>query len=253
MTFAPAWARRTATISSRRCSLPGPITLRITPPLGFTAFGPGGGPFTVASQTYTLKNIGSTALDLEPRQHLQLAHRFCHRRQSEAGASTTVTMSLNPAANKLLIGSQRQRPFSTIELPARSRTAQFDLYVGNGGFETGDLTDWTWSADTELDFALAADDVDVAGTAALPGQSDGLFVHSGLYGAYLGEWAWDGYPAVGSLSQTVATTADQPYLVSFWLTCVPDDQGVTTNNQFIAKWNNSTLYARTNLHCFGLD
>ena len=93
--------------------------------------------------------------------------------------------------------------------------------------------------------------MDVAGTAALPGQSDGLFVHSGLYGAYLGEWAWDGYPAVGSLSQTVATTANQSYLVSFWLTCVPDDQGVTTNNQFIAKWNNSALYAQTNLNAFG--
>ena len=104
---------------------------------------------------------------------------------------------------------------------------------------------------TELDFALAADDVDVAGAAALPGQADGLFVHSGLYGAYLGEWAWNGYPAVGSLSQAVATTANQEYLVSFWLTCVPDDHGVTTNNQFIAKWNNSTLYARTNLNAFG--
>jgi len=39
--------------------------------------------------------------------------------------------------------------------------------------------------------------------------------------------------------------------VSFWLTCVPDDTGVTTNNQFIAKWNNSALYAQTNLNAFG--
>jgi hypothetical protein len=35
------------------------------------------------------------------------------------------------------------------------------------------------------------------------------------------------------------------------LTCIPDDQGVTTNNVFIAKWNHSTLYARTNLNAFG--
>jgi hypothetical protein len=76
-------------------------------------------------------------------------------------------------------------------------------------------------------------------------------VRSGLYGGYLGEWAWNGYPAVGSLSQTVATTAGQKYLVSFWLTCVPDDSGVTTNNQFVAKWNNLKLYAQTNLPAFG--
>jgi len=35
------------------------------------------------------------------------------------------------------------------------------------------------------------------------------------------------------------------------LTCVPDDQGVTTNNEFIAQWNNSTLYAGTNLSALG--
>ncbi len=38
-------------------------TLLVTPPLGFSSFGPGGGPFTVTSQTYTLKNTGSTPLN----------------------------------------------------------------------------------------------------------------------------------------------------------------------------------------------
>ena len=126
---------------------------------------------------------------------------------------------------------------------------------GNGGFETGDFTDWTLVGSTNLVFALAADDVDVAGTTPCPAQPDELFVHSGLYGAYLGEWASPYLtpvpPAVGSLSQTVATTASQQYLVSFWLTCVPDSQGVTTNNEFAAKWNGSTLYAQTNLGAFG--
>jgi subtilase family serine protease len=37
--------------------------LVITSPLGFTSSGPGGGPFTVTSQTYTLANIGSTLLN----------------------------------------------------------------------------------------------------------------------------------------------------------------------------------------------
>ena len=82
-------------------------------------------------------------------------------------------------------------------------------------------------------------------------QPDESFVHSGLYGAYLGEFSWNGYPAVGSLSQTVATMAHQQYLISFWLTCIPDSQGVTTNNEFAAKWNNSTLYAQNNLSAVG--
>jgi hypothetical protein len=102
---------------------------------------------------------------------------------------------------------------------------------------------------------LSADDADVAGADALEGQPDGQFVRSGLYGAVLGEWASPYLspvpPAVGSLSQAVATKAGQQYLVSFWLTCVPDENGVTTNNQFMAKWNNSALYSGNNLNAFG--
>ena len=58
--------------------------LVITPPLGFTSSGPGGGPFTVASQTYTLTNIGSGPVALEPRQHLLLAQRFLHRGHAQS-------------------------------------------------------------------------------------------------------------------------------------------------------------------------
>jgi hypothetical protein len=168
-----------------------------------------------------------------------------------AGATTTVTISLNPAANNFLIGNFGGNVPIANQTAGTIQNRQFDLYVGNGGFETGDLTDWTLVGSPELVFALAADDVDVAGSAALPGQPDGLFVRSGLYGAYLGEYAWNDNPAEGSLSQTVATTTNQQYLVSFWLTCVPDDQGVTTNNEFAAKWNGSTLYAQTDLDAFG--
>ena len=52
-------------------------------------------------------------------------------------------------------------------------------------------------------------------------------------------------------SGPVATTVGQIYLVSFWLTCVPDDQGVTPTNQFTAKWSGLKLYARTNLNALG--
>jgi hypothetical protein len=225
--------------------------LRVTPPLGFTSFGPGGGPFTVASQTYSLKNIGSTPLNWSLANTSSWLTVSSTTGSLSAGASTTVTISLNPAANNFLIGNFGGNVPIANQTAGTIQNRQFDLYVGNGGFETGDLTDWTLVGSPELVFALAADDVDVAGSAALPGQPDGLFVRSGLYGAYLGEYAWNDNPAEGSLSQTVATTTNQQYLVSFWLTCVPDDQGVTTNNEFAAKWNGSTLYAQTDLDAFG--
>ena len=226
-------------------------TLLITPPLGFTAVGPGGGPFPVASQTYTLKNIGSTPLNWSLVNTSSWLTVSSTSGSLNAGASTMVAISLNADANNFLIGNFNGNVRMVNQTAGTFQNREFDLYVGNGGFETGDLTDWTLTGTPELVFALSADDADTAGTEALPGQPDTLFVHSGLYGAYLGEWAWDGYPAVGSLAQTVATTANQQYVVSFWLTCVPDEQGETTNNLFVAKWNGSALYAQTNLTAFG--
>lgn len=225
--------------------------LVVTPPLGFTSFGPGGGPFTATSQTYTLKNTGSTPLNWNLINTSSWLTVSSTAGSLSAGASTTVAISLNPAANNFLIGSHCGNVTIANQTDGTFQNRQFDLYVGNGGFETGDLTDWTMVGSPGLVFALAADDEEVAGTAALPGQPDEMFVRSGLYGAYLGEYSWNGYPAVGSLSQTVATTPSHQYLVSFWLTCVPDSQGVTTNNEFAAKWNNSTLCAQTNLVAFG--
>jgi hypothetical protein len=225
--------------------------LRITPPLGFTSFGPSGGPFNITSQTYTLKNFGASPLNWSLVNTSSWLTVSSASGSLNAGASTTVTVNLNSAANNFLINHPSGNVVVNNLDAGTVQNRQFDLFVGNGGFETGGLDDWTLIGSSELVFALAADDTDVAGSEALSGQPDGLFVRSGLYGGYLGEWAWNGYPAVGSISQTVATTASQKYLVSFWLTCVPDNTGLTTNNQFIAKWNNSKLYAQTNLNAFG--
>ncbi len=225
--------------------------LVVTPPFGFTSFGRGGGPFSVTSQTYTLTNLGSTPLNWSlVNTSSWLTVSASGGTLNPGGAAGTVTVKLNAAATNFLIGNYGGN-VSCIDLTdGTAQNRQFDLDVGNGGFETGDFTDWNYVGNTNLSFALAADDVDVAGTNALPGESDGLFVHSGLYGAYLGEWAWDGSPAHGSLSQAVATTVGQQYLVSFWLTSVPY-QGSTTPNDFAVSWNGSTLYAQTNLDAFG--
>ena len=162
------------------------------------------------------------------------------------GPGATVTVSLNANANSLLITHASGNVIFNNLTAGTTQNRQFDLYVGNGGFETGDLTYWTYVGDTTLTFALAGDDADVAGESALPGEPDGLFVHSGLYGGYLGQW-----PDNGTLSQTVPTVAGQELLVSFWLTSVPDSQGETAPNGFAAKWNGSTLFTATDLPVFG--
>jgi hypothetical protein len=225
--------------------------LLVTSPLGFSSFGPGGGPFTVTTQTYTLKNTGVKPLAWSLVNTSSWLTVSSASGILNAGASTNVTISLNSAANGFLINHASGNVVFKNLSAGTTQNRQFDLYVGNGGFETGGLDDWTLTGSTELNFGLAGDDADVAGMPALDSQPDGLFVHSGLYGGYLGEWAWEGNPAVGSLAQSVATTPGKKYLVSFWLTCVPDDNGVTTNNQFIAKWNNSTLYSQSNLSATG--
>jgi subtilase family serine protease len=147
--------------------------LCITPPLGFTAFGPGGGPFTVTSQTCTLKNVGSTPLNWSIVNTSIWLTVSSTSGSLNAGTSTTVTISLNPAANNFLINHASGNVAFNDLTTSTIQNRQFDLYAGNGGFETGDLTNWTLAGSSELVFALSADDVDVAGTEALPGQPDG--------------------------------------------------------------------------------
>jgi hypothetical protein len=220
--------------------------LVVAPPLGFTSSGPGGGPFTVASQTYTLTNIGSTPLKWSLVNTTLWLTVSSTAGTLKPGAASTFTVSLNSAASNFLIGNYSGN-VSILDLTdGMAQNRQFDLYVGNGGFESGDFTLWNLAADTNYTFVLAGDDTDVGGTNALPGVSDWLFVHSGLYGAYLGQ-----YPTDGSLSQAVATKPSQEYLVSFWLTSVADNEGATTPNDFAARWNGSTIYALTNAPAFG--
>lgn len=221
-------------------------TLQITSPLGFTSQGRAGGPFSVTTQTFSLSNAGSTPLTWSLANISIWLNVSSSGGTLNPGSSTTVTVNLNANANNFLI-TQASGNVTFSNLTAGTmQNRQFDLYVGNGGFEAGSLTNWTYVGDSTLTFALAADDLDVAGQDALPGQPDELFVHSGIYGGYLGQW-----PDNGTLSQTVPTTAGQQLLVSFWLTSIPDQNGETTPNGFAAKWNGSALFTSTNLPASG--
>ncbi len=91
------------------------------------------------------------AVELEPGQHFALAHRFLHRRHAQPrGAASTVTVSLNSAASNFLIGNYSGNVSIANLTDGTAQNRQFDLYVGNGGFETGDFTDWNFVGSTNL-------------------------------------------------------------------------------------------------------
>jgi MYXO-CTERM domain-containing protein len=100
----------------------------------------------------------------------------------------------------------------TVLLPGVCAAGTINL-VTNGGFEAGNFSAWTLSGNTANSFV----DTD------LP--------HSGEYAADLGAIA-----TMGFLSQTLATTPGQTYILSYWL---QNDGGLP--NGFQASWDDSVL------------
>jgi hypothetical protein len=105
--------------------------------------------------------------------------------------------------------------FALISLPAFGQNL-----VQNGGFETGNLTDWT------LTPPFASGDVDVNfGTG---------YVHSGTYAVQF----IDSGPPYDTLSQTLTTQAGTDYDLTFWIQV----QGVKTSQaDFYVSWDGTKI------------
>ncbi len=216
--------------------------LVIMPPLGFTSQGPVGGPFTVITETYTLTNAGTAPLSwslVNPASWLNVSPTS--GTLMPGGPATTVTVSLNSTATHYLIESEAATIVFTDLTDGAGQPVQFTLFVGNGGFETGDFTDWDFSGDPNNTFADSIDTTSLAGSSTIPGVDDSLFVHSGIYGAFLGQ-----NTTLGSLSQTLPTLAGQRYVLSFWL----NNPAVGTPNSFSALWNGTTLLSQNDVGQF---
>jgi hypothetical protein len=102
--------------------------------------------------------------------------------------------------------------------------AHADL-VTNGGFEDGNFTGW----------ALVGSTVD-------NGVTHAPYVHTGAWGAFLGQKS-----GLGTLSQSIATTLNQDYAVAFWIETV----GNTSDNSISANFGNTTLLNATNFSTNG--
>lgn len=216
--------------------------LRITPPLAFIAQGPVGGPFTVTTQAYTLTNLGTSSLNWScSGTPSWLTVSPPSGSLGPAGSGGAVSVSLSPAATNLLLGAYSTTISFTNLNDGVVQDRQFTLLVGNGGFETGDFTDWHFSGDPTTAFADSIDATDLIGSSTFPGINDSLFVHSGIYGALLGQKS-----SLGFLSQTLPTAPGWHYLLSFWL----DNPAPGTSNELTACWNGTTLLDQVNLGAF---
>ena len=200
--------------------------LVISPTNGFNSVGPVGGPFSVTSLNLSLSNSGLAALNWSLSNNASWLNASPGTGTLAPGVTTNVTVSLNAAANTLppalysanlvfsnLTGSLAQN------VPFTLQTGQLPL--PNNGFELGNFLGWTVSGNT----------------VGMLVTSNSLYVHSGVYGAELGPRGTPGY-----LSQTLATSPGQVYLISFWL----ENEGLSGVNDFQVDWNGSTVFDKAN-------
>jgi len=82
-----------------------PDTLIILPPVGFAASGPAGGPFSPASQKFSLTNAGPSSLTWSLVSTSSWLSASVTSGTLAVGATNSVTISLTAAANSLAVGT----------------------------------------------------------------------------------------------------------------------------------------------------
>jgi hypothetical protein len=98
--------------------------------------------------------------------------------------------------------------------------------VQNGGFETGDFSDWTSSGSFRFTSV----------------SSSSPYVHSGIDGAQLGSSG-----SLGFISQILSTTPGKTNFLSLWL----DSPDGSSPNEFQVDWNRTVIFDQTNIGAIG--
>jgi len=219
-----------------------PEPLDILPADGFTASGTPGGPFNTTATTFELTNYSAVTLTwslINTSSWLQVSSTSGNL---ASAASSEVTASLSAAANNLAVGTYTASLKFTNWNSHIAQTVPFALnivqsLVANGGFETGDFTDWTLVGNGIVSQGPFGSTIY---NAVESSSSYPSVVHSGSYGAFLGD------TQLATLSQTLATIPGGNYLLSFWL----DNTTSGSGQRFQASWNGSALFNVTNPAAF---
>lgn len=208
--------------------------LMILPTTGFTLAGPQGGPFVPAAVQWVLTNsdtapirwsVGTTStwITMNPLNGTLAAR-----------SSETITTMLTSDATALPQGNYSAGIDFTNQVSGQLQHGAVALQIGqsivqNGGFETGDFTDWTLVGHS---VASGSGNGPTVYNAVEPGGSGGYQVaHSGNYGAFLGD------TQIATLAQTLNTVPGGRYLVSFWLNNPSSGSG----QHFWLNWNSGAL------------
>jgi hypothetical protein len=226
-----------------------PFALQVSDPLvvgpaaGLLASGAAGGPFSPASQNFVLTNAGAAPLSWQAAGPAWLSLSPSSGMVTN-GNPVNVAASVNANANSLGIGVYNGQASFTDLSSGAIQNGLFTLSVGqnivqNGGFETGDFTDWTLT-ESGGPFSLVDD-----------GSGVGFPPHSGTFFAALGDTS-----GVGTLSETLTTATNQAYLLSLWFYSPNVSQAtggqVTTSipNRFEVFWNGTVLFNQADLSQF---
>jgi hypothetical protein len=208
--------------------------LTVTPAGNYSANGVSGGPFNMTSADFVLSNLGEASLSWGLVNTSAWLNVQAPNGVLSGDEETNISVSLDMDASNLVNGVYNTTLTFVDQTLGNSQSRQFTLIVGqsivlNGGFETGDFTDWTLDGD-----AGTYDYVDDGSTVTA------IQPHTGSYFAALGESGFQAY-----LTQTLPTLPGRPYLLSLWMNS--PNWSPYEPNEFSVAWNGNKLFDQVNI------
>ena len=225
------WGTPTGTNLINALATPNPLT--ISPLTGFNAFGPFGGPFNISSQSILVTNITSSPINWVLGSSATWLTVLPMAGTVAGLGKTNINVTLAAVANTFAAGIYSANIFITNLTVGIIQTIPFTLQIGqsiaqNGGFENGNFSNWTLIGSGTVGGSIYNG---VVSAGSFSGNSGTNFIHTGTYGAFLGD-----SPQIGTISQTLTTVPGQGYLLSFWL-ANPMSGSV---QQFLVNWNTNS-------------